>query len=146
MNENHKRHVRSTFEYVDNILTDAERVLFSSLPSSPFCKYWQDYTPGQRQEMLDHVELIRNTMRRILEDVGIPSSDPICGALWALRGYISYVAIVVAELAPRYMRGYGDLTDEDVRRLDAIVADMNANLDDFQTFLAHVGGQTAHDA
>jgi len=49
LNENHQRHLLSTFQYVDNLLSEAERILASAGAASPFQEYSQDTTPIQRK-------------------------------------------------------------------------------------------------
>lgn len=136
MNENHKRHLLSTFQYVDNLLSEAERILASDGSPSPFQEYAPDSTPVQRKVTRDYIARIRDTMRHILGELGIPQKPPVCGALWAARGHLDFAGIAVAELEPKHMRGYGQFSEEDARRFENIVAEMNAAIDRVRSFLA----------
>jgi hypothetical protein len=49
MNENQQRHLLSTFQYVDNLLSEAERLMASAGSASLFQEYSQDTTAIQRK-------------------------------------------------------------------------------------------------
>lgn len=141
MNENHQRHLLSTFQYVDNLLSEAERIMASASSASPFQEYSQDTTPIQRKVTHDYSLRVRQAMRRILEELEIPQKQPISGALWAARGHLNFANIAIAEIEPEHMRGYGQLSDEDARALERIVAELNAELSRIANYLAQ--GATA---
>ena len=141
MNENHHRHLLSTFQYVDNLLSEAERIIASAGSASPFQEYSQDTTPIQRKVTHDYVVRVREAMRRILEELKIPLRPPISGALWAARNHLAFAGIAVAEITPEHLRGYGQLSDEDMRAMDQIVAELNAELNRIRDYLAQ--GTTA---
>ena len=141
MNENHQRHLIATFQHVDNLLSEAERIMASAGSGSPFQEYSQDTTPIQRKVTHDYVVRVREAMRRILEELKIPLKPPISGALWAARGHVTFASNAIAEIEPEPMRGYGDLSDEDTRALDRTVAELNAELARIASYLAQ--GATA---
>ena len=141
MNENHQRHLLSTFQHVDNLLSEAERIMASAGSASPFQEYSQDTTPIQRKVTHDYIVRVREAMRRILEELKIPLRPPISGALWAARGHLNFAGIGIAEIAPEHLRGYGQLSDEDARTMDRIVAELNAELARITNYLAQ--GATA---
>ena len=141
LNENHQRHLLSTFQYVDNLLSEAERILASAGAASPFQEYSQDTTPIQRKVTHDYIVRVREAMRRILEELKIPLRPPISGALWAARGHLSFAGIAIAEIAPEHMRGYGQFSEDDARTMDSIVAELNAELSRITEYLAQ--GATA---
>ena len=140
MNENHQRHLLSTFRYVDNLLSDAERIMAAAGSASPFQQYSQDATPIQRQVTHDHILRVREAMRRILGELNIPLNPPISSALWAARGHLNFAGIAIAEISPKHMRGYGQLSEQDAQVLDRIVAELNAELSRISDYLA--GGTT----
>ena len=141
MNENHQRHLIATFQHVDNLLSEAERIMASAGSGSPFQEYSQDTTPIQRKVTHDYVVRVREAMRRILEELKIPLKPPISGALWAARGHVTFASNAIAEIEPEPMRGYGDLSDEDTRAMDRTVAELNAELARIASYLAQ--GATA---
>jgi hypothetical protein len=141
MNKNHQRHLLSTFQYVDNLLSEMERLMASAASASPFQEYSQDATPLQRKVTHDHVVRVREAMRRILDELKIPRKPPISSATWAARSYMSFAGIAIAEIGSKYMRGYGELSEEDARTMDRIVAELNAELARITNYLAE--GTTA---
>jgi GTP-binding protein EngB required for normal cell division len=136
MIENHQRHLLSTFQHVDNLLSEAERILISSGSPSPFQEYSPDSTPVQRKVTHDYIVRVRETMRRILEELEIPLKPPICGAIWAARSHLSFASISIAEIEPEPMKGYGKLSSEDEQLLNKIVAELNSVLNRLGTYLA----------
>ncbi|MGH7990614.1 MAG: dynamin family protein, partial [Limisphaerales bacterium] len=98
--------------------------------------YSQDSTPVQRKVTHDYILRVRETMRRILEDLKIPPKPPISGALWATRNHTAFAGIAVAEIEPEPMRGYGTLSDADQQTLDKIVAELNVVLNRLNAYLA----------
>ena len=136
MNENHQRHLLSTFQYVDNLLSEAERILISSGSPSPFQEYSPDSTPVQRKVTHDYILRVRETMRRILEELKIPLKPPISGAIWAARSHASFASISIAEIEPEPMKGYGKISSEDEQMLNKIVAELNSVLNRLNAYLA----------
>ena len=141
LNENHQRHLLSTFQYVDNLLSEAEHIMASAGSASPFQEHSQDTTPIQRKVTHDYVVRVREAMRRILEELKIPLKPPVSGVLWAARGHLSFAGIAIAEIAPEHMRGYGQFSEDDARTMDSIVAELNAELSRITEYLAQ--GTTA---
>jgi len=136
MNENHQRHLLTTFHYVDNLLSEADHILASAGSASPFQEYSQDSTPVQRKVTHDYILRVREAMRRILEELKIPLKPPISGALWAARNHLAFAGIAIAEIEPRHMLGYGKLLGEERQTLDKIVAELNAVLNRLKAYLA----------
>jgi GTP-binding protein EngB required for normal cell division/enamine deaminase RidA (YjgF/YER057c/UK114 family) len=136
MNENHQRHLLSTFQHVDNLLSEAEHILISAGSPSPFQEYSQDSTPIQRKVTHDYIVRVRETMRRILEELEIPLKRPISGAIWAARSHLSFASIAIGEIEPKQMAGYGKVSDEDEQALNKIVAELNAVLNRLGVYLA----------
>ena len=129
MNENHERHLLTTFRHIDNLLAEAEHILATAGSNSPFAEYTQDSTPVQRKVMHDYIERVRQAMFRAMEDLRLPRPAPICGARWAAGGRFTFTQIAVAEIEPQRMKGYGSLSEEDVKAINEVVAELNATLE-----------------
>jgi GTP-binding protein EngB required for normal cell division len=142
MNENHQRHLLSTFQHVDNLLSEAERIMASADSASPFQEYSQDSTPVQRKVAHEYVVRVREAMRRILDQLKIPPKQQISGAIWAARSQINFAGIAIAETDSKHMRGYGQLSEEDARTMDRIGAELNAEVARVGNYLAQ--GNTAN--
>lgn len=135
MNANHQRHLLGTFRHLDNLLSAAEHTLAGAGPASPFAEHTQDSTPVQRKVVHDYVQRVRAALARALADLGLPRSAPVCGALWAARGHVTFATIAVAEMEARRMRGYGPLSAADTQTIDRVVAELNAALDRLAAYL-----------
>lgn len=136
MNQNHQRHLLSTFQHVDNLLSEAEHILISAGSPSPFQEYSQDSTPAQREAVHEHIARVRETMRRILEELKIPLKPPISGALWAARSHLAFAGIAVVEIEPKHMEAYGKISETDKQKLDKIAAELNELFGRFGNLLA----------
>ncbi len=126
MNDNHQRHLLVTFRHIDNLLSEAEHVLATAGAASPFAEYTQDSTPVQRKVLHDYIQRVREAMSQAMSDLRLPRPAPVCGALGAARGALPFTHIAVAEIEPQRMRGYGALNNNDVKAINAVVAELNA--------------------
>lgn len=95
---------------------------------SPFAEYTQDSTPVQRKVVHDYIERVREALDHAMTDLELPQPAPVCGAMWAVSGRVTFTHIAVAEMEPERMRGYGRLSEEDVKRINRAVAELNAAL------------------
>src|SRR5438128_9316624 len=140
LNDNHVRHVVTTFRYMDDLLSKAEHIMASAGAPSPFKEYADDTTPIQRKVTHDYILGIRETMRRVLEELGISLPTPLSGALWAARGAVTFADIALAEMESGRMRGYGRLSDEAAQKIDGIVAELCGAVDKLGRYLAQGAG------
>jgi hypothetical protein len=125
LNENHKRTLLAGFRYADDLLSDIERIMATSMdPQSPFEQYVADIRPAQQKIIAAEIAHIRIVMCRILESKGINVKHPGVSALSAIRTAIHFADIAVEEKRPKYMRGYGELTEEAVRELNEVASQM----------------------
>ena len=61
-----------------------------------------------------------------MTDLELPQPAPVCGAMWAVSGRVTFTHIAVADMETQRMRGYGALSEEDVKRINRAVAELNA--------------------
>jgi GTPase Era involved in 16S rRNA processing len=140
LSEHHQRHVRTTFQYIDKLLSEAERIMADAGSPSPFRMHADDTTPVQRKVTHDYILRIREAMRRVMEELNIPPSEPHSGAVWAAAINLLYCSISLNELAPERMRAYGPLSEEAVDRLDAIRAELDGLVGRLRTYLGKGAG------
>ena len=110
LSENHQRHVRTTFQYIDKLLSDAEHAMIDAGSPSPFRRYSDDTTPIQRKVTHDYILRIREAMRRVMEELNIAPPEPHSGAVWAAAINLMYGSISLSELTPDRMVAYGPLS------------------------------------
>jgi GTP-binding protein EngB required for normal cell division len=138
--ENHQRHVRTTFQYIDKLLSDAERIMADAGSPSPFRRHSDDTTPIQRKVTHDYIVRIREAMRRVMEELQIPPPEPHSGAVWAAAINLMYCSISLNELTPERMRAYGPLSPEAADRLDGIRAELDGLVAKLRTYLGRGAG------
>lgn len=145
MTDNHQRHLLATFQHVDHLLTETERILAAS--PSPFQAYVPDATPGQRQVAHNQILRTRETMRRILTQLNIPLNAPISGAVWAARSHLAFARVAAVEIDGRRMRAYGNLSPEDELLFNQISTELYEMLGKLEHDLADDGSaeRLSHD-
>jgi hypothetical protein len=125
LKENHKRTLLIGFRYVDDLLSDIERIMATPVnPQSPFPNYVADITLTQQKIIEADIAHIREVMCRILESKGIKITHPGISATDAVRTAIHFADIAMEEKRPKYMRGYGEVTKEAMSELDEVVSQM----------------------
>ena len=100
LNEHHRRHLQSTFRYIDKLLSEAEHNMLDAGSPSPFQEYSDDTTPVQRKVTHDYVVRIRGAMRRVMEELDLPPVEARCGAVWAASVNLMFCSISLNELTP----------------------------------------------
>jgi len=138
--EFHQRHVRTTFQYIDKLLSEAEHTMADAGSPSPFRMHSDDTTPIQRKVTHDYILRIREAMRRVMEELNIPPSEPHSGSVWAAAINLMFCSISLNELTPERMRAYGPLSSEAADRLDGIRAELDGLVAKLRTFLGKGAG------
>ena len=138
--EHHQRHVRTTFQYIDKLLSEADHPIADAGSPSPFRMHSDDTTPIQRKVTHDYILRIREAMRRVMEELDIPPSEPHSGAVWAAAINLMFCSISLNELTPERMRAYGPLSADAAHRLDAIRAELDGLVAKLRGYLGKGAG------
>jgi GTP-binding protein EngB required for normal cell division len=138
--EHHERHVRTTFQYIDKLLFEAEHTMADAGSLSPFRRHSDDTTPIQRKVTHDYILRVREAMRRVMEELNIPPPEPHSGAVWAAAINLMYCSISLNELTPERMRAYGPLSPEAADRLDRIRAELDGLVAKLRGYLGKGAG------
>jgi len=138
--EHHQRHVRTTFQYIDKLLAEAEHTMADAGSPSPFRRHSDDTTPIQRKVMHDYITRIREAMRCVMKELNIPPPEPHSGAVWAAAINLMYCSISLNELTPERMLAYGPLSSDAAQRLDEIRAELDGLLAKLRNFLGKGAG------
>ncbi|MCL6545439.1 MAG: dynamin family protein [Bryobacteraceae bacterium] len=135
LNESHRRRLLASAQYADKLLGEIEEILKSSDSKSPFLKYRPDITLHQARLIRSYAARFREHLARVLEAAGVERPGPQFSALHSVRVTLSFVRIAVQEMAPRYLRGYGALSEQmeaELRglsaELEAVIAGLERNL------------------
>jgi GTP-binding protein EngB required for normal cell division len=138
--EHHQRHVRTTFQYLDKLLSEAEHTMADAGSPSPFRRHSDDTTPIQRKVTHDYIVRIREAMQCVMEELNIQPSEPHSGAVWAAAINLMYCSISLNELTPERMLAYGPLAPEAADRLDAIRAELDGLVAKLRSYLGKGAG------
>src|SRR6266699_3050182 len=138
--EYHQRHVRTTFQYIDKLISEAEHTMTDASSPSPFQRHSDDTTPVQRKVTHDYISRIREAMRRVMEELNIPPPEPHSGAVWAAAINLMYCSISLNELTPKRMRAYGPLSPEEAQKLDGIRAELDGLVGKLRGYLGKGAG------
>ena len=133
--EFYQRHVRTTFQYIDKLLSEAEHTMLDAGSPAPFRRHSDDTTPIQRKVTHDYILRIRQAMRGVMEELNIPPPEQHSGAVWAAAINLMYCSISLNELTPERMRAYGPLSPEAADRLDGIRAELDGLVAKLRNYL-----------
>ena len=136
LNEAHQRRLLSGARYADTLLSDVEAILNASESKTIFPKYRSDISPspGQADSQL-RGPLPRSTGAR---DgwLGHRSWGTPLQSLHSVRVTLGFVQIAVQEMAPRYLRGYGEVTENVAPQLQGLCAELEGLLKRLDASLA----------
>src|SRR3989454_6614350 len=138
--EHHQRHVRTTFQYIDKLLSEAEHTMADAGSPSPFRTHSDDARPIQRKVTHDYILRIREAMRRVMEELNIPPSEPHSGAVWAAAINLMFCSISLNELTPERMHAYGPLSPDAADKLDGIRAELDGLVGKLRSYLGKGAG------
>lgn len=139
LNDNHQRRLRITFQYIDKLLSEAEHTMEEATSTSPFREHVDDTTPIQRKVVHDYVVRIRETMRRMMEELEIALPEKRGGAVWAVTTNLLFCSIALSEITAERMRGYGPMSGEAATALDGVRGELGSLLDKLADYLAKGG-------
>jgi GTP-binding protein EngB required for normal cell division len=141
LNESQRRHLLTSIEYADELLSEIEEILTAASSKSPFPKYRVDVTPAQSKVIQDYIARIRGQMLRALDGQGIRPRGPQLGAIHSIRVQLEFVGIALTEIGPKYMRGYGKVPESAITDLNGLVTELNTLVDKLDAYLRQGLGQ-----
>ncbi|MGN6369033.1 MAG: dynamin family protein [Phycisphaerae bacterium] len=137
LNENHRRHLVTTFAYVDDILSEALAAVSRS--TSPFARYIADLAPAQRRAIEDQLRELRSRMAGVLDRAQIGMPSPSISGRWGLQTALLSARIEIEEIRPRYMQGYGEVPPDAAQLLEEAASDLFDQLDRINAYLIAPG-------
>lgn len=145
LNDNHRNTLLSGFKYIDRLLEEGLAGLAADHDSSAvFAPVSPDATPAQRKVITDQVARLRRAIRAALDAFAIPIRPPTVSALWSLRTHLDFVEVALEDLAPRHLRGYGEIDDPTKAGVEVALAQIRTVLTELDHYLAGgLGGDLA---
>ena len=135
-----QKRIRTTFQYIDKLLSEAEHTMADAGSPSPFRTHSDDARPIQRKVTHDYILRIREAMRRVMEELNIPPSEPHSGAVWAAAINLMFCSISLNELTPERMHAYGPLSPDAADKLDGIRAELDGLVGKLRSYLGKGAG------
>ena len=137
LNEAQRRRLFSNAQYADKLLSDIERILNASESKSIFPKYVADLSPPQAKLIRSYIARFRNQLARAMDGLGIVPEGPALGSLHSIRVTLTFVRVAVQEMAPHYLRGYGELAESVAPQLQGLCAELEGLLERLSAALAN---------
>ena len=136
LNESQRRHLLSSCQYADKLLTEIEATLAASQSKSPFPKCRPDLSPAQAKVIQDYIARVRARLLRALDSqaVAIPAAQ--ISALHSIRVTLGFVDIAFDECRPKRMVGYGELADGAAAGIAGMVEEMRGLIARLDSYLA----------
>ena len=141
LNSSHKLHLLTSFQYVDQLLSEIEAIVINSASKSPFPKYRGDLSPVQTKVVQDYIARLRAQMVQVLNSQGISPPGPRFGATHSIRVNLEFADVAFDECRPDAMRGYGQVPESLVTELNGLVEEMRSLIRKLSAFLTHDLGQ-----
>src|ERR1035441_1242420 len=136
LNEAQRRRIFSNAQYADKLLSDVEAILSASESKSIFPKYVADLSPPQVKLIRSYIARFRNQLARAMDGLGIVPEGPALGSLHSIRVTLTFVRIAVQEMAPHYLRGYGEVPGSVTPQLQGLCAELEGLLERLSAALA----------
>lgn len=124
LNPFQRRHLLTSCQYADKLLSEIESVLVASQSKSPFPRFKPDISPAQAKVVQDYIARMRAQIVRILESQGIPIPAPMFGSVHSIRVTLGFVDIAFDEVRPKRMAGYGPVQPAVATELSGLVDEM----------------------
>jgi len=141
LNPSQRRHLLTSCQYADKLLSEIEAVLVASQSKSPFPKFKPDISPAQAKVVQDYIARMRAQLVRILGGQGVPIPAPHIGSVHSIRVTLGFVDIAFDECRPKRMAGYGEVAQSAATGLSGLVDEMQGIVSRLDSYLAQ--GQSA---
>jgi GTP-binding protein EngB required for normal cell division len=142
LNEDQVRRLRITCEHIDRLLSEIEGILHESTSLTAFPSYTSDIAPAQRKTIEDYIARVRARLIQVLDGQEIQRRQPWVPVSRAINARLCSIDIAAEELKPKYMRGFGGVSDTTATELNGIAGELQALVARLEGYLA---GGTVHD-
>jgi GTP-binding protein EngB required for normal cell division len=136
LSESHQRRLLANAQYADKLLSDIESILSANEAKAAFPKYRPDVSLPQARQLRSQIVRFRDHLIRVLEAVGVRRDTAQFGALHSIGVTLAFVRIAVQEMAPEYLRGYGELPPEIAAEIRGLCAELEGLITGMERNLA----------
>lgn len=135
LNENQQRHLMTSCQYIDRLLSDIDGILHQAESLSPFPRHIVDVTQAQVRMLDAHICRIRRQLVRTIAWQAMQPKPPDIPATRAISSYLAFIDIAVEELKPKHMKGYGTVPGDTVEELNRVVHELHSLVEGMQNYL-----------
>jgi GTP-binding protein EngB required for normal cell division len=107
--ESHQRRILNAFLTIHRRLAELEALVSTGHCPSPFAQDVNDLSPTEVRVLVGHFARIREAMRSHLEACSIPLEVHQTSVRWVFQTNLMQVQVIVDDLGPRQLEGYGPL-------------------------------------
>lgn len=124
-----------TCKHIDALLEGIDETLNAAHSRRLFPGYLEDITPLRRQAIEERVAAIRERIAKVLAEQSLVPEEPQISASHSITVALTFMDIAITELAPRYMRGYGPVSQQAAADLDRTVAELQTVVKELQRYM-----------
>ncbi len=124
-----------TCKHIDKLLGDIEETLNAAASKSAFPNYVDDISNLRRKTIEDYIARLRRHLLQVLASQGLAPEQPRIRASHSIDVGLTFIEIAIAELDPRYMRGYGPVSEKGATDLHGIVAELQSAATDLHRYI-----------
>jgi GTP-binding protein EngB required for normal cell division len=96
---------------IDRRMAEMAALVAQAQDPSPFSAYTNDLSPTEVKVVQDYLARVRETMLAWLKGQGIPVEVRRSSLRWTFQVHLTALQVVVAEMGPEKLRGYGPLDE-----------------------------------
>lgn len=137
LNASQRNRLLITCKHIDKLLGDIEATLNAAASKNLFPAYIGDVDDTQRKKVEDYIARIREQLLRVLAGQSLAPEQPHISAAHSIHVNLTFIDIAIAELAPRYMRGYGPVSQQGAADLNAIIAHLEIEVRELAQYIFH---------
>jgi hypothetical protein len=135
LNGSQRHRLLITCKHIDTLLESIDETLNASASKRVFTSYIDDITPQQRRTIEEYILRIREQLLRVMAEQALAPDEPQISAAHSIDVGLSFIDIAIAELAPRYMRGYGPVSEEAATDLQRIVVELQSVVRELRSYM-----------
>jgi hypothetical protein len=135
LNPSQRHRLLITCKHVDKLLGEIEETLNAAASKRLFMSYVEDITPQQRKTIEEYIGRIRVQLLEVLAGQSLAPEEPQISAAHSIHVALTFIEIAIAELAPRYMRGYGPVSEQSATALHRMVAELQSAVKELHRYL-----------
>jgi GTP-binding protein EngB required for normal cell division len=141
LSEVHRRHLMHGFLAVHRKLAELEALIDQAGRPSPLSHLVDDLPPVEARVVRDHFARTRAAMLARLEELGLAPDPRRTSLRWALDVGLTHLQVVVDDMGPKSMAGYGPLDAAGRELVTIFQADLERLVGRARTFLRQGTGR-----